>query len=117
VPDLPAFIRHIAPVLEKRLENSGANRYTGDLKIGFYDLTGLTIHFENGRITSVTQGELPQYEGDADFPYLTFLNVLFGHRTLDELAYVLPEVTFNRKAAVLLDALFPAKRSWVVALT
>jgi GNAT superfamily N-acetyltransferase len=117
VPDLPAFIRHIAPALEKRLENSGANRYTGDLKIGFYDLTGITIQFENGRIASVTHGDLPLDEGDADFPYLTFLNLVFGHRTLDDLAYVLPEVTFNRKAAVLLDALFPTQRSWVVAQT
>ena len=36
VEDLPAFIKLIAPVLEQRLEGSGMNRFTGELKIGFF---------------------------------------------------------------------------------
>ena len=36
VPDLPAFIGHIQPALEKRLDESIAAGYSGELKISFY---------------------------------------------------------------------------------
>ncbi len=49
VPDVPAFIRHIAPVLERRLARSILTGYTGDLKVDFYN-GGLRLHFEQGKI-------------------------------------------------------------------
>ena len=42
VPDLPAFLQHIAPVLEQRITGSSARNYTGELKISFYR-SGLTL--------------------------------------------------------------------------
>src|SRR5258706_3725174 len=36
VPDVLAFIRHIAPVLERRLANSAAAAYTGELTLDFF---------------------------------------------------------------------------------
>ena len=36
VPDLPAFLRHIAPVLQERLARSIAPGYTGELKLSLY---------------------------------------------------------------------------------
>src|SRR5437660_9559374 len=48
VADLPAFLRHIAPVLEKRLSGSILTGYTGELKIDFYR-GGLRMVFDNGR--------------------------------------------------------------------
>ena len=115
VPDTGAFIKHIAPVLEERLAGSGANRYTGTLKIGFYDLNGLTITFEDGCIKDAVQGEMVSGD-DIGLPYHSFLNLMFGHRTLRELEVALPEVFPSRKTAVLLDALFPVQRSWLMAL-
>ncbi|MEQ8672411.1 MAG: GNAT family N-acetyltransferase [Aggregatilineales bacterium] len=113
VEDIAGFIQKIAPVLERRLAGSVANRFTGDLKIGFYDFTGVTITFEDGKITGVTQGELAQAE--VSFAYLTFLNILFGHRTRQDLIPILPESFAGRKAGILLDVLFPLKRSWLLA--
>ena len=115
VPEMIPFLRLIQPVLEQRLEGSGANRYSGELKIGFYDLTGISIKFEQGKITTIEtiQGK----DGyDISFPYHMLWNVVFGHHTYDELRAILPEVWASGKAAVLLDALFPKKKSWLKGL-
>jgi hypothetical protein len=115
VPEMIPFLQLIQPVLERRLENSGANRYSGDFKIGFYDLTGINITFEGGRITSIEN--ITGKDGyDISFPYHMLWNVVFGHHTYDELRSVLPEVWASGKAAVLLDALFPKKKSWLKGL-
>jgi len=111
VADLPRFIKHIAPVLEQRLAGSGMNRFTGDLKIGFYQRDGLKITFEDGKITNVEMTPIEQYDGDAGFPYDTFLNMLFGHRGWRELVHVLPEIFARAKAQLLLDILFPPMRA------
>jgi GNAT superfamily N-acetyltransferase len=113
VDDFPAFIKHIAPVLEERLVGSGMNRFTGELKVSFYQLNGVVITFEDGKITDVKMAEMAQYDGDAAFPYDTFLNVVFGHRTPRELFDILPEVYANPKAALLFDAIFPKMRSQI----
>lgn len=111
VPDLKGFLTKIAPVLEKRLENSGAHRYTGTLDIGF-GLTGIRFTFERGRLANLTD-----INGDhgyhAEFPWHMFLNVVFGHRTVDELSYVLPDIYADAKGAALLSILFPKQKSWL----
>jgi hypothetical protein len=53
---------------------------------------------------------------DAAFPWHMFWDVVFGHRSVDDLAAVLTDVEANGKAAVLLDALFPKKVSWLQGL-
>jgi GNAT superfamily N-acetyltransferase len=116
IVDLVRFIRDIAPVLERRLEGSGANRYTGTLTVGFYDKTGLTIQFENGCIKDVTMGAMDESKADISFPYHLFLNVVFGYNSADEIRNILPEVWASQKAAVLLSILFPKKRSWIMAI-
>jgi hypothetical protein len=107
---------HIAPVLERRLRGSGAHGYTGELRIGFYDKTGLTLRFEKGCLAEATQGALDERDADVSYPDHLFLNVLFGYHTYDELRAILPEVGAKTKAAVLLDILFPKKRSWIMGL-
>lgn len=114
------LIRQIAPVLEQRLVGSAAQRYSGELTINFLDLTGLRIVFENGIITDTEDTRLvnPQEQDatDARFPWYTFLNQVFGHRTHEELDDVLPEINVGKKAAVLLDALFPKMPSRLMGL-
>ena len=114
------LIREITPVLEKRLANSGANRYSGELKISFFDGTGLCIQFEDGYIINTLdiQVSTPQEEekADAAFPWHSFLALVFGYRTFEEVAHVLPESHANGRARVLLGTLFPRKRSWLMPL-
>lgn len=115
VPEVIAFLRLIQPVLERRLASSGANCYSGDLKIGFYDLTGICLTFERGRITTIER--IAGNDGyDISFPWQMLWNVVFGHHGYDDLCAILPEVRASGKAAVLLDALFPKKKSWLKGL-
>jgi GNAT superfamily N-acetyltransferase len=115
VPDVLAFIRHIAPALERHLANSAAAAYTGELTLDFYR-GGLHMVFDKGHITHIEPWRAPAYKNNADAscPALVFLQLLFGYRSLHELRYAFPDVRVeNSTAEVLLNALFPKKFSWV----
>ena len=117
VGDLPGFIRHIAPVLENRLAGSVVAGHTGLLRLNFYRDT-LQFTFDNGRLAEVGTFT-PDYmeDGDALFPDLTFLQLLFGHRSLEQLDAAYPDCYANNPGArILLDALFPYAPSNVSAL-
>jgi hypothetical protein len=118
VPDLPGFIRHIAPVLEKRLARSVMSGFSGELKITFYR-GGLRMAFEAGKLTEATDWRAPEtnksWEG-AGFPPLVFLQLLFGYRSLKELRNAFPDCWADEEATLLLNALFPKEVSWVVPL-
>jgi hypothetical protein len=113
VPDLPAFVRRIAPALEQRLADSAQAGYSGELTISrFRD--GLRLRFEDGRID--VEGWTPQRveEGDAAFPELSFLPLLFGFRSLAEILYAFPDATApGDEARALLPILFPKRASSV----
>jgi hypothetical protein len=120
VTDLPAFVQRIAPALENRLAASPSlSGYSGELKISFYK-TGLELKFEEGRLTRVASWKptLQGHSGDAAFPGLTFIQLLFGYRSLEELQYAFPDcLTFSSTATALLENLFPQQASsiWPVS--
>ena len=118
VPDVPAFIRHIAPVLEQRLAASILVGYSGQLTLDFYR-SGLRLHFEQGQLKSAEpwRGSAHVDEGDAGFPPLVFLQLLFGYRSLAELNEFFPDVWASDTAKLLIDILFPKQPSTVYALT
>ncbi|MBC8234512.1 GNAT family N-acetyltransferase [bacterium] len=113
VPDLPDFLQHVACVLEQRLAESALVGHTGELKINFYR-NGLRLAFEKGRLTQVDLWKpTDSEEGSAAFPDLTFLQLLFGYRSLEELDYAFADCwTKNDEAQVLLKILFPKQPSF-----
>lgn len=114
VPDLPDFIRTIAPALDERLAQSYAVGYSGELKLNFYT-DGLNLTFENGKIKAVESWEKPDRDkASAHFPDLTFLQLLFGYRSYDEIREAYADCySNNNEAEVLLRILFPKKPSRV----
>ncbi|MGI9057007.1 MAG: GNAT family N-acetyltransferase [Ktedonobacteraceae bacterium] len=115
VHDVLAFTRHIAPALERRLANSVAAAYTGELTLDFYR-GGMHLIFDKGNITHIEPWHAPTYKNNADAscPALVFLQLLFGYRSLDELRYAFPDVRVEKsEAGVVLNALFPKKFSWI----
>lgn len=116
VPDLPRFLRHIAPVLERRLAHSPLGRYSGELRITFYR-GGLRMVFAEGKLQQAEPWRNSAFGNeDAAFPPLVFLQLLFGHRSLDDLRYAYPDVWFKDEAELLVKTLFPMKRSWVLPI-
>ena len=112
VADLPAFLRHIAPVLERRIV-AGIGDYSGELRITFYR-SGLRLAFEGGRLIEVgTTGP----GGVAGFPDLTFLQLLMGYRSLAELEYAFADCwVATDEAQLVLTTLFPKRLSHVGAI-
>jgi hypothetical protein len=116
VADLPSFLRHVAPALEQRLAESAQGGYTGELTLDFYR-GGLRLVLEDGKLTTVEDWQRPVWgESKASFPPLVFLQLLFGHRSLDELRRIYPDVRAEGEATALLDALFPKRPSLLVWL-
>jgi GNAT superfamily N-acetyltransferase len=117
VPDLAGFLMHIRSVIEKRLIGSPMENHTGALRLNFYT-SQLSLNFEYGRLKEVVPFQPKTYqEGDAVFPGLTFLDLLFGRRSMEELRYIFPDCyPCNNGAGVLLDLIFPRKPSCVSTL-
>ncbi|MFN3981224.1 MAG: GNAT family N-acetyltransferase [Caldilinea sp.] len=117
VPDLPRFLRHIAPVLEQRLADSIIPGHSGELMIELYR-SRLKLVFERGRLISVEPAAVLAYGDDppAGFPPLIFLQLIFGYRSLAQLRATFPDVYAEPEAAVLLDILFPELPSRVDSL-
>jgi len=119
VADLSKFIRHITPALERRLASSALGDYSGELKLDFYR-GGLRIVFDKGHLMTVEYWRHPIWNSeskvDGGFPPLVFLQLLFGHRNLDELRYAFPDVRVEDRSELLLKTLFPRMASWVVPL-
>lgn len=117
VPDVPAFLRHLAPALNKRLAASAMAGHTGALRLSFYH-SQLALRFEQGQLVTVEPYEPGHFfDCDAFFPDLTFLHVLFGHRSWEEIRHLRADCyPLNSDTAVLLNILFPKRPSRVLPL-
>ena len=118
VPNLPGFLRHIAPALERRLATSVVVGYSGEVKLSFYR-SGLRLVFHQGCLrTSEEWKPTPDERGMAAFPDLTFLQLVFGYRTLEELRYAFADCwVTNDETQAVLEAIFPRQDSnvWPIA--
>lgn len=114
VPDLPAFLRRIAPVLAQRLAASTWAGHSGELKLSFYK-TGMRLLLEGGQLTEAVAWDIPaRAEVEASFPAHTFLQLLFGHRTMEELEHSFADCAARDEATrALLNVLFPKQASAV----
>lgn len=116
VADLPGFLHHIKPVLERRLAGSIMAGHSGALKLTLYRQR-LALRFEAGKLAEIGDYEIKRLEdGDAAFPEQTFLHLLFGHRSLAELRHMFVDCWANNEATVLLPILFPKRPSCLIEL-
>jgi len=121
LPDVATFLRAVTPALERRLAASVCAGHSGTLTLGFYR-DGVKLAFERGKVTALegwrpdiaVRGlEFGRTSPDARrpvamFPDLTFLQLVFGFRSLRELEVAFPDcVVRTNEARALLDALFP----------
>jgi hypothetical protein len=119
VADLARFILHIAAELEERLADSALVGHSGELKITFFR-DGLRLVFKDGILVGVERWE-PEplgQSGDAAFPDLVFLQLLFGYRSFEELEYAFADCySDSDEATALLNILFPKQASNVWPVT
>jgi hypothetical protein len=118
VPDLVGFVRHVAPALERRLTGSVAVGHTGGLRLSFYQ-GGLELFLEEGAVKRV-EPWWPDtaMEGNAAFPDLSFLQLLMGYRSLEELEHAYADCwVADDSASAVIESLFPKQPSdvWPIA--
>ena len=108
VPDLVAYLRHIKPALEKNLEGSVAQSYSGEFRVNLFR-NGLKLRISKGKITEISDW-VPQdvFAGNPRFPDLIFLQLIFGWRRFRSLAKEYPDVYGDKQAAIVFDCLFPS---------
>ena len=111
VSDISGFINKISPVLNERMARASTRDFTGDLKLGFFGGDDIQLDFQKGSLISVVAGNIHWKACDVLCPYELFLNILLGHRSIDDIKYIMPEVSFNQKGHLLLNVLFPKMQS------
>jgi hypothetical protein len=112
IPDVVDFLTHVAPELEARLAASPFAGQRGSLDLSFYR-SGARIVFDAGRIERV-ESWTPDTgaRGDLAFPDLSFLSLLMGHRSLQELNDFYPDcIVGNEQRGALAEVLFPKQPS------
>lgn len=117
VPDLPNFLRYIAPALEQRLANSIAAGHSGQVRINLYNKM-LVLRLERGKLAGVdeTPREATDF-GDLGLPGLTLLQMVFGRCSFEELNAAHPDAYVDHEPArILLDILFPKRPSDVLGI-
>jgi GNAT superfamily N-acetyltransferase len=117
IPDLAGFLRHLAPALESRLVDSLMPGHSGDLKLSFYR-RGLRLVFERGHLVTVENWDPASASASAAFPDHTFIKLVVGYATAEELRNGYPDCWVGSdEARVLLNTLFPKQTShlWIIA--
>ena len=110
VPDLAALLRAIGPVLEQRLAASPFAGLSREIQICFYR-DSVNLRFEAGRLAAVAA--TGPTEGAITFPPLTFIPVLFGHRTVEQLRLAYPDISVDGSVRLLFETLFPLMASFI----
>ena len=114
VTNVEHFVRHIGPLLERRLVSSILPGHSGELIIDFYR-GGLRLEFDQGRLAAAEPWRTPAYgyHAHAGCPAAVFPQLLFGYRSLAELRAIYPDVWALEEAARLIDILLPKQPSSV----
>jgi hypothetical protein len=112
IPDLVGFLHHIRPVLEKRIGESIAAGHSREIKISFYR-DGLRLVLEKGRLAAIESWKpSPDDEGAIAFPDRTFIQILSGYRSYDELHHSFADCWCDTEdVRTLINILFPKKLS------
>jgi Acetyltransferase (GNAT) domain len=86
VPDLPEFLRAVAPALDARVESSPAVGFCGELTIDLFT-ERLELRFDTGRLVAVERVVAPEGTEDSvdlRMPHEAVLHLLLGNRSLAE---------------------------------
>ncbi len=115
VADLLGFLRLIAPVLEGRLAASSLAGYSGEMKMDWFR-GGVRLAFDQGTLSTIEPWQPPPYgeATHAECLATTFLQVLFGYRSFEELCAIFPDVWAQDEARLLLGILFPKRASYII---
>lgn len=112
VPDMPALLRRIRPVLEHRIAASEFRGITHQLTVSLYDAT-LVFAWKDGKLQDISQHAHAK-DGSAPNRYTLplLLKQLFGRNSYAEMRRWHHELARSAYDGALLDTMFPKHTSW-----
>jgi hypothetical protein len=111
LPDVPALLRRLAPVLERRIAASDRAGLSGRVPISLYR-AAFALEWRDGKLGGVEPLD-PAAEAGIRIPPDAFVPLVLGYRSLAEIAACWHDVRVEDDAAALGDALFPRRRSFI----
>lgn len=108
--NLKRFLETVAPVLERRLEQSMLRGLSYGFHIHLYG-AGLALEFKEGRLAGVEERLKTQEE--CALSIQSFQRLILGCESLDELMSRDREIFLNGKNRLVLEALFPKGRPYL----
>jgi predicted N-acetyltransferase YhbS len=105
VPDVTALLRALTPAFECRIAQSPFAGMTRDVRLGLYRET-LLLRFVEGELTKVANLGFTS-DAEISIPPPQFPQLLLGHRTVEELRAIYPDVRVAPAWRLLIDTLFP----------
>jgi predicted acetyltransferase len=112
VVDYAAFLRHIAPALEKRLSRSVLAGFTGQLDVNTMPQV-LSLQFAHGRLASIEEAKEPKGPAVLRMPAPLLTQLLLGYRDCRQLMDCSLDAWVDPRACQLVDILFPKTESFV----
>ena len=108
IPNIPAFLNHIRPVLERRVANSVLVGHSGVLKINLYT-EQFSLEFKNGQLTQIVSYEPKNFQdGNCFFTWPEFIQLICGHKSFEELTHIHVDCHCRSpEAKILIEILFP----------
>ena len=112
VPDVPALLQRIRPVLEQRVAASVFRGITHQLEVSLYDAT-LMFAWKNGKLDEISQ-QVQAKGAPAPNRYTLplLLKQMFGRNSYAEMRRWHHELARNAADGALLDTMFPKHTSW-----
>ncbi|MFN2222340.1 MAG: GNAT family N-acetyltransferase [Candidatus Promineifilaceae bacterium] len=112
IPDAVRLLSTMAPVLQRRLQASPFQRFSGRLRLNFYK-HGVDLNWREGWLESVTAADA-QSDHTLSLPSDLFPALCLGYRSWQELRHVRPDINpSSSQSALLVEALFPPTRAWI----
>jgi hypothetical protein len=114
LPDVGQLLRKLGPIFERRIANSPHVGLTHNLRFGLY-CEAFELCFVEGKLTEV---KAMGFHGGGDIRVPPFLAapLLLGHRTLDELHHIHPDVSTSGKWRHLAEILLPRVDSFLYTI-
>lgn len=124
VVDKEAFLKRMAPVLERRLADSLFPSYTGTLRLNLFD-SGIDLAWQDGKLHHIGPATGEDCDAMMSMTDDLFALLCLGHRSWQEIRHIRPDIfpdliyvdpavcPASGRTARLVDALFPKRMSWV----
>jgi hypothetical protein len=113
IPNLELFFRSIKSIVEERIKNSIYKDFSSKVIISNYRDT-IELIFIEGLITNIThiKGYYDPEKCDVSIPGSLLIKLLLSDKSMEEINYMIDDALVKPSSKLLIDVMFPKKRSY-----